>query len=86
MRKDDHVGCTFALLGEFDRVRCHSGFHPAIRLPGQPTSVINRRKLTLNGELRNCERLHNLFNYFRIIDKCNFIFVLFVPFCGHIKI
>jgi hypothetical protein len=41
MRKDDYAGCTFALLGESDRVRYHSGFHPAIRLPGQPTSVIN---------------------------------------------
>ena len=76
-RKDDRAGCTFALLGESDRVRCHSGFHSAIRLAGQPTSVINRREVTLNGELdpaelvagRTCERLHNLFNYFRIIDK-----------------
>ena len=56
MRKDDHAGCTFALLGESDRVRCHSGLHPAICLPGQPTSVINRRKLTLNGELRSGEQ------------------------------
>jgi hypothetical protein len=62
MRKDDHAGYTFALLGEYDRVRCHSGFHPAISLPGQPTSVINGRKVTLNSELRTCERLHNLFN------------------------
>ncbi len=54
-RKNDHAGCTFALLRESDRVRCHSGFHPAIRLPGQPTSVIKGRKITLNGELDPAE-------------------------------
>jgi hypothetical protein len=30
----DHAGRTFTLLGDSDRARCHSRFHPAIRLAG----------------------------------------------------
>ena len=35
-------GRTFTLLGDSDRARCHSRFHPAIRLAGWLTSKVNR--------------------------------------------
>ena len=38
----DHAGRTFTLLGDSDRARCHSRFHPAIRLAGWLTSKVNR--------------------------------------------
>ncbi len=43
----DHTGRTFTLLGDSDRVRCHSRFHPAIRLAGRLTSKANEKKVTL---------------------------------------
>ena len=46
----DQAGGTFTLLGDSDRASCHSRFHPAIRLAGRPTSEVNERKATLNGE------------------------------------
>jgi hypothetical protein len=40
----DHAGCTFTLLGDSDRVRCHSRFHPAVRLASYSTSEIDKDK------------------------------------------
>ena len=46
----DHAGRTFTLLGDSERARCHSRFHPAIRLAGWLWSKVSEKKVTLNPD------------------------------------
>jgi len=51
----DHAGRTFTRLGDSDRARRHSRFHPAVRLVGYYRRKINKRKATLNLSTLNVE-------------------------------